>query len=126
MKKLLATGLLSGILAVGFAGAIHAGGNHAGHKHAEVKKECGKSAEAAQACVRKCEVRCNATVEVTNTDNGVVIKMTAANPEDVKKIQECWAKRAACKAAITDGSEKAPATSGGSTKCGGCPSMKAE
>ncbi len=126
MKKLLATGLLSGILAVAFAGAIHAGDKHAGHKHAEVKKECGKSAADAQACVRKCEVMCNATVEVTNTDNGVVVKMTAATPEDVKRIQECWAKRAACKATRSQGIEKAAATSESGTKCGGCPSTKAK
>ena len=85
MKKRLAAELLSGILAVAFALVLHA----------EEKKECGKSAGDAQACVRYCKVMCNANVEVTNTDNGVVVKMTAANPEDVKKIQECWANRAA-------------------------------
>ena len=125
MKRLLATGLLSGILAAGFAGSIHAGDNHAGHKHAEMKQECGKGAEAAQADVSACKVACNATVEVTNTDNGVVVKMTAATPEDVKKIQECWANRAACKAARSDASEKAPATCGSTKKGGTCP-MKAE
>lgn len=126
MKKSLATAVLGGILAVGFAGAIHAGDKHAGHKHAEVKKECGKSAADAQACVRKCEVMCNATVEVTNTDNGVVVKMTATTPEDVKKIQECWANRAACKADRSDASEKAPAACGSTKKGGTCPSIKAE
>jgi len=126
MKKLLTTGILSAILAAGFAGAIHAAGDHAGHKHAHEKQECGKSAEAAQACVRKCEVMCNATVEVTNTDNGVVVKVTASNPEDVKKIQECWAKRSACKAARGEVTKKAPATCGSTKKVGTCPSMKAE
>ena len=115
MKKLLATGLLSGILAVGFAIAVHA-----------EEKKCGKSAADARADVSTCKVACNATVEVTNTDDGVVVKMTAATPENVKKIQECWAKRAACRAARSDGSEKAAAASGSSTKCGGCPSMKAK
>ena len=108
MKKLLGRGLLGGILAAGFAVAIHAG----------EKKECGKGVGAAQACVNYCKVTCStANVEVTNTDNGVVIKMTATNPEDIKKIQECWANRAACKAARSAGSEK---------KGGTCPSMKAE
>jgi len=116
MKKLLATGLLSGILAVGFALAIHA----------EEKKECDKSAAARQACVNCCKETCStASVEVNNTDNGVVVKMTAANPEDVKKIQECWANRAACKAARSAGIEKAPATCASTKKGGTCP-MKAE
>jgi len=115
MKKLLAAGLLSGILAMGFAIAIHAGEN-----------KCGKGSGDAQACASSCKVACNATVEVTNTDNGVVVKMTAANPEDVKKIQECWANRADCKAARSAGSEKAPATCGSKKKGGTCPSMKAE
>ena len=101
---------------VAFALAIHAG----------EKKACGRDARDAQACVRHCKVMCNATAEVTNTDNGVVVKVTAANPEDVKKIQECWANRAACKAARGAGSEKAPATCGSKKKGGGCPSMKAE
>ena len=127
MNKLLATGLISGIIAAGFAGSIHAGGKHAGHKHAEVKKECGKSAVDAQACMNYCKETCStATVEVTNTDNVVVVKMTATTPEDVKKIQECWAKRAACKAARSAGSEKAPATCGSIKKGGTCPIKKAE
>ena len=69
---------------------------------------------------------CSANVEVTNTDNGVVVKMTATDPEDVKKIQECWAKRAACKAARSDGGEKASATCDSKKKSGICPSRKAE
>ena len=106
MKKQLAAGLLSGILAMAFAVAIHAG----------EKKGCDKSAGGDQAWARKCKVKCNANVEVTNTDDGVVVKMTATDPEDVKKIQECWAKRAASKAARSDGSEKAAAA----CLCGGC------
>ncbi len=116
MKKRLATGLLSGILAVAFALAIHAG----------EKKECSKSAGDAKASVRYCKVMRNATVEVTNTDNGVVVKMTAAKPEDVKKIQECWAKKAACKAARSAGAEKASDTCESKKKSGTCPSTKAE
>ena len=127
MKKLLTAGLLSGILAVGFAGAIHAGDKHAGHKHAEVKKECDKGAKDAQARASYCEVKCSsAKVEVTNTDDGVVVKMTASTPEDVKKIQECWANRAACKAARSEGSEKAAAACGSTKKGGTCPSTKTE
>ena len=117
MKKLLTTGLLSGILAVAFAVAIHAG----------EKKQCGRSAPETQACVNYCKVMCStAKVEVTNTENGVVVKMTAAKPEDVKKIQECWANRAACKATRSAGGEKAPATCGSTKKGGTCPSVKAE
>lgn len=115
MNRVFATGLLTGILAVGLAIAVHA-----------EEKKCGKSAEAAQACVRKCKVMCNATVEVTNTDSGVVVKVTASNPDDVKKIQECWAKRAACKASRIAASEKAPAACGSTKKGGTCPGMKAE
>jgi len=109
MKKLLAAGLLGGIVALGFALVIHA----------EEKKTCGQSAGDAQACVRYCKVMCNATVEVTNTSDGVVVKMTAAEPEEVKKIQECWANRAACKAARSAATETAPATCR-SRKKGGC------
>jgi len=99
-EKLLTTGVLSGILVAAFAVAIHA-----------EEKKCGKSAEAGKACVNYCKETCRtATVEVTNTENGVVIKMTATNPDDVKKIQECWANREACRAARGDSSEKAATT----------------
>jgi len=44
----------------------------------------------------------------------------------MRKIQECWANRAARKATRSAESEKAPATCGSTKKVGTCPSMKAE
>ena len=103
MCKQLTIGLLCGVLSVAFTLALHAG-------------ECDGRKKDIQACVRDCKVMKDAKIEVTNTDNGVVVKMTATNPEDVKKIQECWANIAACKAARGDGSEKAPAARGEADK----------
>ena len=42
-----------------------------------------------------------AKIEVTNTDNGIIVKVTSDNPKVVKQIQERWAKCTECHATGT-------------------------
>lgn len=50
-----------------------------------------------------CKWMKDAKVEVSNIENGIIVKITSDNPELVKKIQECdhrwknWDKSAKCK-----------------------------
>jgi len=83
MKKQLTLGIICGILAVTFTMAVHA----------EDAKACKAPVKAN---LQDCKEICSATVEVTNTDKGVIVTITSDKPENVKTIQECWAKQAAC------------------------------
>ena len=42
-------------------------------------------------CGHFCKLMKEAKLEVTNIDNGVVVKVTSDNPKAVKQIQERWA-----------------------------------
>lgn len=115
MNKRLRIGMLSAILAVTFAVAVQA----------EEKKECGTSTPATQACMNRDKAMCStAKIEVTNTEDGVIVKIATANPEHVKKIQTCWANKTACKATRSTANKKAQAACGSTKKDRPCPSVK--
>ncbi len=117
MKKVLVSGLLLVALSAACVFMVYAGS----------EEKCGADKKLSRSRERYCKLMKDAKTEVTNTDNGVIVKVTSDDPEVVKLIQECWANRTACKAARSAGSEKTPAICGSKKKNGGtCPSMKAE
>lgn len=117
MKKILVSGLLLMVLSAASVLMVYAGS----------EKKCGGDKRLSDSCERYCELTKDAKTEVTNIDNGVIVKIMSDNPEVVKLIQECWANSAARKVARNAGSEKTPAACGSKKKKGGtCPGMKAE
>ncbi len=82
MKKVLASGLILVVLSVALAFTLHAG----------AEKKCEFTKEQSHPYKGYWKAMKDAKIEVTNTDNGVIVKVTSDNPEAVKLIQECWAK----------------------------------
>ena len=114
MKKVLVSGLLLVVLSVASVLMVYAGS----------EKKCGSGKKLSDSRERYCELMKDAKTEVTNTDNGVMVKVTSDDPEVVKLIQECWAKKQKGLCATPKGStskEDAPKckTGLGSKKCSG-------
>ncbi len=83
MKKVLVAGLLLVALSAAFVLMVHG----------ESGEKCGSDKKLSDSPERYCELMKGAKTEVTNTDNGVIVKVTSDDPEVVKLIQECWAKK---------------------------------
>lgn len=82
MKKVLMSGVILVALFVAFVFTLHAG----------EEKKCKLTKEQSHSGKGYWKVMKDAKVEIANTDNGVIVKITSDNPETVKLIQECWAK----------------------------------
>ena len=106
MKKVLASGLVLVALFVALAFPLRAG----------EEKKCKFTKEQSYAGKGCWKVMKNAKVEVVvKTDNGVIVKITSGNPEAVKLIQKCWAKRQKGQCAMIPGQQYKE----GSAKCKG-------
>lgn len=112
MKKVLVSGLLLVALSAASVLMVYAGS----------EKRCGSDKKLSSSRERYCELMKDAKTEVTNTDNGVIVKVTSDDPEVVKLIQECWAKKQKDLCPMPNGStfkEDSPKckTGSGSKKC---------
>ncbi len=112
MKKLLVSGLLLEALSAASVLMVYAC----------PEKKCGSDKKLSPARERYCELMKGAKAEVTNSDNGVIVKVTSDDPEVVKLIQECWAKKqkglcATSKSSTSKGDSPKCKTELGSKKC---------
>ncbi len=103
MKKVLVSGLLLVVLSATSVLMVYAGS----------RKKCSSDKKLSYSRERYCKPIKDAKTEVTNTDNGVIVKVTSNDPKVVKLIQECWAKKQKGRCAVS----RSATPEEGSPKC---------
>ncbi len=98
---------------------------NAGARAQEPTASCPAGTQGKSKCGQACKLMRDAAIEVTNTKDGVIVKITSKDAEAVKKIQACWAGKAAKMAAANAGETAKPKKCGSKSACGGCAGKKA-